>query len=173
MTFQPNLGTSLLHEREHARVTLALLSSPPSALSPASAWQWWVLDSIGRKAVESIPSWWFLGLVRAVHQCTAAKAIVVVRTLSVGNLAIPPAAFASSFFRRCLHKLRLHYNALPLHVSLQSSMTGPGGQMARSCDFKAHLCIYIYTAVYSQTLTAISIFKYDNIVCIIQVHTSK
>ena len=32
-----------------------------------------------------------------------------------------------------------------------------------------NLCIY--TAVYSQTLTAISIFKYVNIVCIIQVHT--
>ena len=30
----------------------------------------------------------------------------------------------------------------------------------------------IYTAVYSQTLTAISIFKYVNIVCIIQVHIS-
>ena len=32
-------------------------------------------------------------------------------------------------------------------------------------------CVCIYTAVYSQTLTAISIFKYVNIVCIIQVHT--
>ena len=31
-------------------------------------------------------------------------------------------------------------------------------------------CVCIYTAVYSQTLTAISIFKYVNIVCIIQVH---
>ena len=30
-------------------------------------------------------------------------------------------------------------------------------------------CVCIYTAVYSQTLTAISIFKYVNIVCIIQV----
>ena len=37
MTFQSNLGTSLLPEREPVRVTLALLSSPPSALSPASA----------------------------------------------------------------------------------------------------------------------------------------
>ena len=32
-------------------------------------------------------------------------------------------------------------------------------------------CVCIYTAVYSQTLTAISIFKYVNVVCIIQVHT--
>ena len=32
-------------------------------------------------------------------------------------------------------------------------------------------CVCIYTAVYGQTLTAISIFKYNNIVCIIQVHT--
>ena len=31
-------------------------------------------------------------------------------------------------------------------------------------------CVCIYTAVYSQTLTAISIFKYVNMVCIIQVH---
>ena len=31
-------------------------------------------------------------------------------------------------------------------------------------------CVCIYTAVYSQTLTAISIFKYVNIVCIIQVY---
>ena len=31
-------------------------------------------------------------------------------------------------------------------------------------------CVCIYTAVYSQTLTAISIFKYVNIVCVIQVH---
>ena len=31
-------------------------------------------------------------------------------------------------------------------------------------------CVCIYTAVYSQTLTAISIFKYNNIVCTIQVH---
>ena len=31
-------------------------------------------------------------------------------------------------------------------------------------------CVCIYAAVYSQTLTAISIFKYVNIVCIIQVH---
>ena len=36
MTFQSNLGTSLLPEREPVRVTLALLSSPPSALFPAS-----------------------------------------------------------------------------------------------------------------------------------------
>ena len=34
-------------------------------------------------------------------------------------------------------------------------------------------CVCIYTAVYSQTLTAISIFKYVNIVCIIQVHTAR
>ena len=33
-------------------------------------------------------------------------------------------------------------------------------------------CVCIYTAVYSQTLTTISIFKYVNIVCIIQVHSS-
>ena len=33
-------------------------------------------------------------------------------------------------------------------------------------------CVCIYTAVYSQTLTAISIFKYVNIICIIQVHTA-
>ena len=33
-------------------------------------------------------------------------------------------------------------------------------------------CVCIYTGVYSQTLTAISIFKYVNIVCIIQVHRS-
>ena len=33
-------------------------------------------------------------------------------------------------------------------------------------------CVCIYTAVYSQTLTAISIFKYANIVCIIQVHSA-
>ena len=33
-----------------------------------------------------------------------------------------------------------------------------------------HNNVYIYTAVYSQTPTAISIFKYDNIVCIVQVH---
>ena len=32
-------------------------------------------------------------------------------------------------------------------------------------------CVCIYTAVHSQTLTAISIFKYVNIVCIIQVHS--
>ena len=32
------------------------------------------------------------------------------------------------------------------------------------------ICVCIYTAVYSQTLTAISIFKYVNKVCIIQVH---
>ena len=32
-------------------------------------------------------------------------------------------------------------------------------------------CVCIYTAVYSQTLTAISIFKYNNVVCIIQVHS--
>ena len=32
-------------------------------------------------------------------------------------------------------------------------------------------CVCICTAVYSQTLTAISIFKYVNIVCTIQVHT--
>ena len=34
-----------------------------------------------------------------------------------------------------------------------------------------HNNVYIYTAVYSQTLTAISIFKYVNIVCLIQVHS--
>ena len=38
MTFQSKIGTSLPPEREHVRVSLALLSSPPSALSPASAW---------------------------------------------------------------------------------------------------------------------------------------
>ena len=40
------------------------------------------------------------------------------------------------------------------------------------CAVKPQLreCVCIYTAVYSQTLTAISIFKYVNIVCIIQVH---
>ena len=49
-----------------------------------------------------------------------------------------------------------------LHVRVEAAGFDAGSDL---------LCVCIYTAVYCQTLTAIiSIFKYVNIVCIIQVH---
>ena len=68
------------------------------------------------------------------------------------------------FARRSkLHPMSSRFTRLGSGLAQASLFRTDGVRTSQQC-----VCI----SVYSQTLTAISIFKYNNIVCIIQVHTS-